>query len=330
MANSKTHFGGIQVPKNIDFSVRINVKHPEKNMQDDVAAFEAWALILHAKFEDGIEMTFNIPPQWNSAFSTEKRIDAEIQHFMRFLFRAWKFREQMEWFSIKDESCQLCVERFKSNFHDIKMTNNIPLRDATPIEKVAKPKDEYILENTFVKHKEAMEAIIIPSNSQELILPSELYNQLPTGLFIDPETESNKQVICEDHKVFPTGFFDLWGVNSKNELCIFELKKGDNLKAGIISELYFYANYANEVFLSDRFNRGNSTHRGYDVLKEAITKGITKIQACFLAPQFHSEISKRKSDIQKFLNNGTGKIAYHFLTFDQEAITNFSGCLPTK
>jgi hypothetical protein len=329
MAKKMTTFKGIQIPRDLKISecseksIRINIFKPEKNMQTDAAAFESWALIFHAAHKLKVEMDFRIFEPITNLSTLEAYKNPKLQHYLRFLFRAWKFADQMEWFSIGDKACRLSIQNYVNLFFNSDMTNNIPLRRAKIKENIKSLDEEHILENIFVYSAKAKPLIDIVSDSSKFEIPQTLYNQLPNGLF-------TKNQVSKTNKSFPTGYFDLWGINRNNELCIFELKNHVNQKAGIISELYFYANYANEVFLTDRFNKGNSTHRGYDVLKKAVERGVTKIQACFLAPQFHSEISKRKSDIQKFLNNGTGKIAYHFLTFDQEAITNLSGCLPTK
>jgi len=115
-------------------------------------------------------------------------------------------------------------------------------------------------------------------------------------------------------------------------LCVFELKKKKrNNEAGIISELYFYAHYAHDIFLTHRFNKNNepSDFRGYEILRNAVEKGIKKIHACFLAPEYHSEIRDRRREIQEHLNSGETNINYHFLTFDQEKICELSDCLPT-
>jgi hypothetical protein len=224
----------------------------------------------------------------------------------------------MEWFSIGNEPCRLCVQSFENLFLGTNTVNNVPLRKPG-LRKKLDPTDEHILENIFVRSKKAIKKIDFLTNSRNFDIPEDLFNQLPNGLF--------DKVVRKDNKIFPTGFFDLWGVNKNNDLCIFELKNKDNLEAGIISELYFYANFADEIFLTNRFNRSKSNFRGYEVLKKAVEEGITKIHACFLAPKFHSEIHDRKTGIQKFLNSGKSNIIFHFLTFDQGAISEFSDCL---
>jgi len=325
MNKAKTYFKGIQVPKYINFSessentIRIRILKPKKNMQDDVAAFESWALILHEKCKRKVEMTFKIPKSYKHPLS-KKTYKENNKHFLRFLFRAWKFVNQMEWFSIGDEACRLCVQSFEIFFLNTKTINNCPGHKQS-ISSNPDRKEEHILENIFVNSKEAVKKIKPNTDSRNFFLPEKLFNQLPNGLFYE--------TVYEENRIFPTGFIDLWGINNEeDDLYLFELKNKDNIGVGIISELYFYANYANEIFLTDRFNQKPSKFRGYEVLRGAIEKGIKKIHACFLAPKYHSEIKRRKNEIQKLLNNTETNIIYHFLTFKQETIEKLKNCLP--
>ena len=321
MGEANTYFEGIQVPSSIFFNVKMRASRPEENMQTDASAFEAWAIILHAKCKVPVEMEFDIPESCKPFSSINASGDVKKQHFMRFLYRAWKFTNQMEWFSIYDETCRSLVDTFEEEFVKTKTVNNVPDCESE-VSKERGPESEHIIENVFAKVPETIKRIEPLTDFQDLTLPGVLYNQLPNGLFED--------VVLEKNRIFPTGFFDLWGINEENELCIFELKNKDNLGAGILSELYFYVNYANDVFLTERFNKstGKKVFRGYDKLKEAVEKGIKRIHACFLAPEFHSEIMRRRNAIQEILNKGESKIIFHFLKFDQEAISGFSNCLP--
>jgi hypothetical protein len=171
MANEKTFFKGIQVPRDIKFSelgsktITMKVSNPEKdmlqsNMQNDVAAFEAWSLILREECKTDIEMTFNILPHWESAFNPEEMIDVNTQHFMRFLFRVWKFMEQFEWFYINKKDCYECIERYKDRFQNTPMVNNIPFQTAG-LKKKYDLSEEHILENIFTHSKDASKCVDI-------------------------------------------------------------------------------------------------------------------------------------------------------------------------
>ena len=328
MDNANTCFKSIQVPKEIDFSessektIQIHISKPEENMQDNVAAFESWALILHVKCGFNVEMTFNIPPSYKLPL-TKESCGKTNKHFLRFLFRAWRFVNQMEWFCIDVRSCRLCVQDFEQFFLNTPAKNNRPTVDSGFTKKPDK-KVEHVLENIFVRSNDAIKHIESMSDSRNINLPKELFNQLPNGLFIQTDGESEKKTIREKNRIFPTGYIDLWGINEENDLCVFELKKKGNNEAGIISELYFYAHYSHDIFLTHRFNKKPSKYRGYEILRDAVEKGIKKIHACFLAPEYHSEIWDRRREIQDHLNSGETNINYHFLRFDQKKICKLS------
>ena len=314
---------GIQKPSSIVFSnvgdnvVRIDISQPEKNMQVDAAAFEGWAVILKSRNENlNVEMAFKIPKFFSPLISLKVNKKPGMGHFMRFLYRVWKFAKQMEWFSIAKGDCEELINKFEELFRQEKMINNVPLCRPR-ISKEPERKKEHILENMFVNDCKAIEEIQFLTDSSGIRLPEKLYNQLPNGLFVESVAKANR--------IFPTGFFDLWGITKGNELCIFELKNEANLKLGIISELYFYANFANDIFLTERFNKRESPFRGYDKLRVAVEKGVKKIHACFLAPSFHPEITNRMPEIQKILNTGSADIFFHFSKFmlDKKKISDF-------
>jgi hypothetical protein len=142
-------------------------------------------------------------------------------------------------------------------------------------------------------------------------IPETLHNQLPNGLF--------DRRVGKPYRVFPTGYFDLWGIDKSNELWLFELKTLNNTGVGIISELFYYANLAKEIFMTNKFNKKRTAFRGYSDLLEAAERGIKRIHACFLAPEFHSQISRDVSTIESILNP-KGEIEYKFLKFDHCAV----------
>jgi hypothetical protein len=142
----------------------------------------------------------------------------------------------MDWFEVEPGKCSEILNHFISKFKIQKLINNVPKNDAKISD--SSNKKEHIIENVFVKVEKVKEYI----RPHEHLLPKKLYNQLPRGLF--------ERSVCNDNRVFPTGFFDLWGVDQNNDLWLFELKGKDNQAAGILSELFFYANYASQVFQS--------------------------------------------------------------------------------
>jgi hypothetical protein len=311
---------GVQLPEGITFDERdpgnllMHINHPQKNMQADDAAFESWALLLRSKGIKRIQLSFRIEERWHPKYglkyqkrsSDKNHYKTEKQHFMRFLFRVWKFQESMKWFYIKSGECAAAVDQFIAQFQNGQMTNNVPNCHANLKESKG---TEHILENIFVRVDDAKRYIVPPHG---LIFPDKFYNQLPNGLF-----DGN---VCEENRVFPTGFFDLWGVDQNGDLWVFELKEKTNRSAGILSELFFYANFAQQVFQSSTCNKKHTRYRGYQKLINAAENGIKIIHACFLAPEFHTEISEEKEKITADLNKMQTNIVYHFLTYNQSKV----------
>ena len=106
----------IQVPSEIDFfienekHVRMHIKKPMANMQVDCAAFEGWAVLLHAKKGCNVTLSFE-----GLSCCNKKFVDLcnEKSNYTRFLYRVWKFNEQMgNWFDLDPENIST-VQNFK-------------------------------------------------------------------------------------------------------------------------------------------------------------------------------------------------------------------------
>ena len=93
-----------------------------------------------------------------------------------------------------------------------------------------------------------------------------------------------------------------------------------NKKVGIISELYFYANYSKVIFYNQNFSKPTNHYNGYEHLVQASTNGLNKIKAYFLAPEYHLRIDDFKDAIEKTLNINSPPIEYKFLTYQYSEI----------
>jgi len=315
---------GVNIPKEIDFYIfeeknklKIHIKYPTRNMQKDEVAFEAWALIFHAKKECEVIISFN-PINWDGTFLN---LCNEQTHYMRFLYRVWKFDNQMKWFDT-DENNKAVVDEFMNKFNQLKETkeliNNIPDKEAVLSESEQRKAEHYV-ENAFVQN--GKELLNNKLNDGTTLI--NLYNQLPNGLFIGKSDSDIKEI----NRIFPTGFFDLWGISESNDLCIFELKAFrpedafKNKKVGIISELYFYANYGKDIFYDRNFCNKKVPYRGYSELAEASNTEIRKIKVFFLAPAYHSRIQELRKAIEQCLNaNHDSPIKYKFLDYHNDEI----------
>lgn len=317
---------GIDIPSGIDFyidndkkNLKIHINYPEANMQKDEAAFEAWALIFYAKEKCNVTLSFK-PANWDGTFAN---LCVEQTHYIRFLYRLWKFSEQQkQWFHIDEENKDM-IKQFIDIFIKLKenkgMINNIPKTEAK-LSSAAERKLEHYVENAFVR--DGLDILKNKVNKWTNI--DTVYNQLPNGLFQGKDDKD----ITEGNRIFPTGFFDLWGISKDKELCIFELKAFDetdknnakNKKVGIISELFFYANYSKDIFYDKNFHEESVEFRGYDHLVKASKDGIKGIMAFFLAPEYHSRIADYMIEIEKFLNENKNEIEYRFLKYNYAEI----------
>lgn len=306
MANK--YFSGIQVSEKLNVGGDsqypiIKIEHPESNMQTDFACFESIAIVAKAKCNyKKITLDFE-PIDWTGKL---KNLCSEQAHYMRFLFRLWKFTDAFDWAEITEDKRGI-VEQFKSAFNSAELVTNIPEKQSTFNKKKGM---EHTIENFFAK-KEYGQAYFkdLFYNKTGTRLES-VFNQFPNGLF-DGE-------VAGKHRIFPTGYFDIWGINNSGELCLFELKKDDgNNKLGLLSELLFYATYAHDVLLgTTAMPESEKTFRGYPEMKKLVRSG-KKVNAYFLVGKIHPSISANKDGILKILNAyRPGQIEFSFIEYD--------------
>ena len=107
--SGRTH--SIKLPKYISFIIQEKTKTLQiyiqdckvipnptcNNMQSDNAAFEGWAICLKAWLPEQIE---RVCLKWDSP-NVKFMTPNNKQHYNRFLYRALRFSQQYNWFSIK-------------------------------------------------------------------------------------------------------------------------------------------------------------------------------------------------------------------------------------
>lgn len=147
-------------------------------------------------------------------------------------------------------------------------------------------------------------------------LRNPIYRQLSTGLF--------KKKKSEETRIFTGGksAIDLW-TEQDNTIFIFELKARNN-KVGMITELFFYANYVYDMFCDKAttfvplLGKGSKDHRGYEALLSSDGhKNHNRVQAFFLSDQRHPLITPEVVDL---LNTGTEGIAYQWLAYSLDIV----------
>lgn len=311
---------GIRIPKRIDFfvnegksKVKIHINHPEENMQDNNASFEAWAILLQIKLKCDITLSFDKPTFVWSLSPLASRKKKGHYHFTRFLYRLWKFEKQMPWFHI-DDTCQSIVADFVADL--LRLKEKGLLVSNTPSQKSKRSslerKQEQQIEKAFVYSDVAGAELKHNLLEQDGVKLTRIHDQLPVGLF--------RGNISKENRIVVTGFIDLWAISEQNALCIFELKVPSNKQAGIISELYFYANYCLDFVVKGGLSEDGANHRGYDELLAAVRDGIPRVKAYFLAPRYHRSIEEHLSAIESCLNTNSPAIEYKFLRYDHDKI----------
>lgn len=290
----------------------VGLAKDNKNMQDNAACFEGWAVALKAKSKDW-KIILKVESDLHEFKIEEDGTVKENGHYGRFLYRALRFSEQYDWFSL-EESLERVVTNFKDNYLENKsvfLCNNVPYQKAGKNGKI-----ECYIEALMAESKNGKEAFLNSlkkTKEEEDINPKQqVYRQLPVGLFLGEVKEGNQ--------VFTGGAsaIDLWTLKG-DTLQVIELK-ADNRMVGIITEIFFYSNYMYDLLIKKTFqstepkfnNSKRIRNRGYDILKKA---NIQKIEGFMLSNDYHPLIT---SDALDVLNAGrkNDKIQYFKAEYD--------------
>lgn len=261
---------------------------PKKNlnMQCDEAAFEAWALLIHVHCGFRVELTWKKEPE----------VKAYRGHYGRFLYRAMKFSEQYpDWFSLSP-ALKDRVEAFRAYLHAHHFCNNVPASPASTNGKL-----ENHVETLFAG--ECAPVLRATAQRSGISLTESPCRQLPVGLF--EEVKSAETCVFTGRK----SAIDLWTV-SGDSIVIFELK-AKNPKAGILSELMFYANYMADMYINHTFNpvESKTSYRGY---KQLFPLRFRHVQAAMLTDRLHPLITP---DVLETMNRGVSNIQYYNLHY---------------
>lgn len=281
-----------------------------KNMQDNAAAFEGWALALHTRL--GAEIVLDVEDGVLQKDETEKELENRLKgksgHFARFLYRALRFSEQYSaWFSLS-EKLEKIVDNFGAWMADQKdnLIGNAPKGEAGVNEHL-----EIHIEAAFAETQAGKDKLTELTKSEFIIDSDMIHRQLPVGLFLGE--------LSEDAQIFTGGkaAIDLWGLSEdRRTLAIFELK-AKNPMIGIVTELFFYANYMNDL-INGAFKpdpKSAKKDRGYSKLVEAI-ETIQQVKAYMLADTLHPLITDKL--LKQMNENGGLNIQYGKLRYDFE------------
>jgi len=298
-------------------------------MQTDAANFEALAFMCRC-YEPGCEVKIDFAPAgWMETIRKDKVVfngwsgefgknTSGCNAYLRFLYRAYVFGKAYDWATYTNEAKKE-IDRFVALLKTSKPSNNIPDKMA---EYKHKKGYEHELEAKLTYSDKGRQHLSDIYNRKTGAWLEIIHNQLPNGLF---DTGLSKKS-SESKRIFTTGFYDIWGIDSDGNFCIFELKKPGNNKMGVLSELLFYAEYAYYVLLNKERLHEPSQHknyRGYEDLYKAVHDGkINSIKALFLLAEGdgHRYINKNITNLLDEMNQNSMNIKFDFLYYSKNEI----------
>jgi len=241
-------------------------------MQKEEGAFESWAIVIKFYLKDIID---TITIDWENISENNNL------HFNRFVYRLKKFIDTYnEWVL-----CSKSIPPIYSN-----LVCNYPDKSEAANKNEFKEGDEGWLEDEYLaNNKDSYDS---------------MNRQLPTGIFKDIKSDKTHYTPGQNSCI------DLWAIKD-NIIYIFELKKPDNKRLGIISEIMFYTNLIYDIITNKiKYNVDkkmqdaiNENHRGFGDFFKAISTGkIQRIESIMLAEKLHGLITP---ELIKFINNST-------------------------
>lgn len=293
------------LPTQIDFTVgeeilKIIIKGNAvcNNMQTDGAAFEGWALCLMAWMP---EIISKVVLDWDTPISLEGN---KALHYHRFLYRALRFDEFYDWFSVSKTN-QLELENFKRKL--VGLQNNCFSR---------KP---HLKGN---KNNRLCETIV------EYYFANDLSEQLKEYFGLDIIDRQFPVGVKKDGSQFFTGgmsAIDLWGTK-ENKLTIIELKyngtESSNIKVGIISELFLYSCIMRDilkgVISKPIISKPNNFPNEMQFYENCKKNQYTHIDARMLSDKYHPLLdNKQVIELMNHQDRGIGdvQITYYKNTY---------------
>lgn len=287
------------------------------NMQDDGAAFEGWAIVVKTYWNKNEQYKVKLAvdcdlPDVNDTFIKKTHPEVSSGHYGRFLYRAYKFREEFEWFELEEK-----LDHAVKDYNDlitnkvIGATNHLPDGDAG-----INRHNEIRVEKAFADHPD--ELIKISDGK----ISGKVYRQLDVWL---ESGDGKNQFLTSGRSAI-----DLWNL-SNSALNIFELKaknKKNNIKVGIISELFFYAEYCSDFYgkharFELRQPEEGRIDRGYSELYcSQINRVIKNVNAFFLTDDYHPLVKKETT---RLLNTNRKQIKYTLLeNYDLEKMLSYT------
>jgi hypothetical protein len=248
------------------------------NLATNAAAFEAWSLAL--RIWCGVE---KIELAWKSP--SESRTDTERCHYQRFLYRAERFRSLFpDWFHLAQPALIADAEALGDGpFYLNVPGHRTELVQATNGETALELMREADLEKSLLRSKEFACYFALEKRDR----------QFPVGLF--------RGTVAKGNRIF-TGAksaIDLVGIG-KDALWLFELKAGDYIPAGILSELLFYASVMRDAIGKGARFSFESRSKSKGMVRPEDIQRCHRIEAVILGEKFHPLIGHQS--VIEYLN----------------------------
>ena len=260
-ASSEIEIGGTREQA----TITMKEKGLNKNMQDDAAAFEAWALAL--LIHCGVQSV---------QISVDPGAGPVGPHYERFLYRLKRFSELFpdrvfaKWPASPSKALNSQIDLFLNQPNPRDNPSEAASRERMKAASGPAPSESNL-----------EMALEISGAFRSRFQLEKVMRQWPVGLFAGK--------VARRHGIFTGGksAIDLIGIR-KDTLVLFELKKSGNRKVGAVSELLFYASVmrdaigASAIFkFESRGVMDNCAIRPEDIIR------CSKICAVSLAPKFH-------------------------------------------
>lgn len=301
-----TECSGIRLPRDIEFFsqngiLNIYVCNPIQNMQTNGAAFEGWIVALKTwlpYIARRVELDFSLPAD----FEAKGFGNPETCHYNRFLYRLNNFlRLFPEWFSIGDGNVSK-AEEFMRRLKQGPYLVNHSLRERKSVIETEKKERQIESWLTFEGGKEHLCKLWDLSHEK-------LFNQLPIGVFYK-EIERKNAIFTRG-----AGAIDLWGIGRDGTtLHIIELKCGNNISMGVISETLFYTAVIYDTCVAQnnlfRFGKYKNSHETEDMM--AIQNGghkFKQLHSHVLAESYHPLFS---DSVVNLLSEGLSRLDIKF------------------
>ncbi|PKN19270.1 MAG: hypothetical protein CVU71_07105 [Deltaproteobacteria bacterium HGW-Deltaproteobacteria-6] len=263
-------------------TLRINENAIQSNMQCNVSAFEGWLLVLKEFVYKGYKFSVEFP----KINKTNKTNKTTWQHYQRFLFRLSFFDSlygkgsHEPWFELSDP----IKERLNSDCLYTKYRNEGRLQSNIGKNGRGKGKDNPTKNLSELSETEIEWRLCKGGADKDCLVSSfntgDIYRQFPACVFHD--------AVLDDNALFPgkKACVDLVADSGdEKSFWIFELKKKGNTPLGILSELLFYTAIVRDMIAGHVRTQKPSDKDCYDSTN--LVKNKERINACFLAPDFH-------------------------------------------